>query len=313
MPATAQPDYVGLDISKAQLDYTVSDAEVAQSPNTPEGRQELIKTLHRLFERPRVVCEASGGYERLVVAALLEEGVEVCLVQPGRARAFAYSEGLLAKTDRIDALMLRRYGQSVKLRLAEPTDPLAAALRDLLDRRRDLLERQTTIESQMATARATLLPLLKREQRFLEKELKLLQEKIAQHIGQDPTLKKKYERLQEMKGVGPVLAATLLAHLPELGTLPDPTISALVGVAPHPKDTGKTRFPRHIRGGRAAIRHVLYMAAVSASRSNPILMAFYRRLLAKGKPPMVCLVAVMRKMLTVLNRLLAKPDFVLAD
>src|SRR5688572_13122361 len=129
MPDPAQPNYVGLDISKAQLDCTVTDSEIAALPNTAEGHQELIKTLRRLFRRPRVVCEASGGYERLVVAALLEAGIEVCLVQPGRARAFAYSEGLLAKTDRIDARMLRRYGQSVKLRLAEPLDPQAAALR----------------------------------------------------------------------------------------------------------------------------------------------------------------------------------------
>jgi transposase len=312
MPATAESNYVGLDISKAQLDYTMNDTEVSQVANTSEGHAELIKALSRI-QHPRVVCEASGGYERLVVAALLCAGVEVCLVQPGRARAFAYAEGLLAKTDRIDALMLRRYGRSVKLRLAVPTDPAAAALRDLLDRRRDVLERVTALECQMDTARATLASCLKRELRFLEKELRTLQKQIAAHIDQDPTLKQKYERLQELKGAGPVLAATLLAYLPELGTLPDPTISALVGVAPHPKDSGNARFPRHIRGGRGAVRHVLYMAAVSASRSNTILAAFYQRLLAKGKPPMVCLIAVMRKMLTVLNRLLTKPDFVLAD
>lgn len=312
MPATAESNYVGLDISKAQLDYTMNDTEVSHVANTAEGHAELNKALSRI-QHPRVVCEASGGYERLVVAALLCAGVEVCLVQPGRARAFAYAEGLLAKTDRIDALMLRRYGQSVKLRLAVPTDPAAAALRDLLDRRRDVLERVTALKCQMDTARATLASCLKRELRFLEKELRTLQKQIAAHIDHDPTLKQKYERLQEMKGAGPVLAATLLAYLPELGTLPDPTISALVGVAPHAKDSGHARFPRHIRGGRAAVRHVLYMAAVSASRSNPILAAFYQRLLAKGKPPMVCLIAVMRKMLTVLNRLLTKPDFVLAD
>ncbi len=312
MPDTAEPHYVGLEIAKAQLDYAVNDKEVAQVANTTEGHTQLIVVLRRL-RHPRVVCEASGGYERLVVAALLAAGIEVCVVPAGRARSFADSEGLLAKTDRIDALMLRRYGRSVKLRLAVPEDPLCTELRDLLDRRRDLLERLSVVQCQQETARPTLVRYLKREQRFLEKELQALQHQIEKHIDRDPTLKQKYERLQEMKGVGPVLAATLLAYVPELGNLPDATLSALVGVAPFPKDSGKTRFPRHVRGGRAAVRHVLYMAAVCASRSNPILAAFYQRLKAKGKPAKVCLIAVMRKMLTVLNRLLAKPNFVLAD
>src|SRR5436190_911017 len=296
MPAKTEPNYVGLDISKAQVDYTVSEDAVCPVPNTAEGHLKLITELRRL-PHPRVVCESSGGYERLIVAALLAAGIEVCQVQPARARAFAYAEGLLAKTDRIDALMLRRYGQSVELHLSVPTDPSSAALRDLLDRRRDILERLTLLDCQLATARATLAPWLKREQRFLQKEQRRLQQEIDDHIARDSTLKQKYTRLQEMKGVGPVLAATLLAYLPELGTLPDPTISALVGVVPYAKDSGKTSSPRHIRRARAAVRHVLYMAAVSASRSNPILAAFYQRLKAKGKPSMVCLVAVMRKML----------------
>lgn len=311
MPVTAEPHYVGLDIAKAQLDYALNETEVHQVPHTPEGLAALIARLRQL-PHPRVICEATGGYERPVVAALLAAGLEVCVVQPGRARAFAHAEGLLAKTDRIDARMLRRYGQSVKLRLAVPTDPAAATLRDLLDRRRDLLERLGAIESQLQTARATLAHWLKREQRFLQKERQALDQQITHQIDQDPTLKSKAERLRQMQGVGPILAATLLAYVPELGNLPDPTIAALVGVAPHPRDSGHAVLPRHIRGGRAAVRHVLYMAAVAATRCNPVLAAFYQRLRAKGKPAMVCLVAVMRKMLTALNRLLAKPDFVLA-
>jgi transposase len=135
---------------------------------------------------------------------------------------------------------------------------------------------------------------------------------IAQHIDHDPDLRSKSERLQQVVGVGPVLAATLLAYVPELGKVEAAQLSALIGVAPFPKDSGKMHAPRHIRGGRSQVRHVLYMAAVTAARSNPILAAFYQRLLANGKPPKVCLGAVMRKLVCLMNRLVQDPDFVLA-
>ena len=135
---------------------------------------------------------------------------------------------------------------------------------------------------------------------------------IRQHIDSDPDLRSKSERLQQIKGVGPVLASTLLAYVPELGNIESPQLSALIGVAPHPKDSALTRAPRHVRGGRAQVRHVLYMAAVCASRRNPILAEFYQRLKSHGKPPMVCLVAVMRKMVCLMNRLIQDPNFILA-
>ena len=135
---------------------------------------------------------------------------------------------------------------------------------------------------------------------------------LRQHIDHDPDLHNKSERLQQLKGVGPILASTLLAYVPELGKIESSQLSALIGVAPHPKDSGKIRAPRHVRGGRPQVRHVLYMAAVCASRANPILAAFYQRLRANGKPPMVCLIAVMRKMVCLMNRLIQNPDFVLA-
>jgi transposase len=134
---------------------------------------------------------------------------------------------------------------------------------------------------------------------------------IRQHIDSDPDLRGKSERLQQIKGVGPVLASTLLAYVPELGKIESAQLSALIGVAPHPKDSGKTRAPRHVRGGRSQVRHVLYMAAVCASRTNPILAAFYQRLKANGKPAMVCLVAVMRKLVCLMNRLIQDPNFAL--
>jgi transposase len=311
MPAIAEPIYVGLDISKARLEYTLDEHRTASVSNDAAGHARLIHWLKS--QAPvRVVCEATGGYERAVVAALLGAGLEVCLVQPGRARAYAQAEGLMAKTDPLDAQLLRRYGQAVKLRLAVPTDPAVARLRDLLDQRRDLIERLVEVGNQRQQASAVRAPWIEREQRFLEVELDALAQEIAQHIDHDPTLRQKYARLQQLPGVGPILAATLLAYVPELGEVGDATISALVGVAPFSDDSGPRSGPRHVRGGRAQVRRVLYMAALAATRCNHVLAEFYRRLRAAGKPPKVCLVAVMRKMLRVLNRLLAEPEFVLA-
>lgn len=312
MPAKANATYVGLDISKARLEYTLDEQRTTSVENDTAGHQKLIRWL-KTRPNVRVVCEATGGYERAVIAALLESGLEVCLVQPGRARAYAHAEGQLAKSDPIDAQMLRRYGEAVKLRLAVPTDPAVALLRDLMDQRRDLVDRLVEVGNQLQQASEVRARWVKREKRFLEQELETLTKEITKHIDDDPTLRQKHTRLQEMAGVGPILASTLLAYVPELGTVADSALSALVGVAPYPDDSGPRIGTRHVRGGRAVVRHVLYMAAVSAVRSNPILSAFYRRLRAAGKPPKVCLVAVMRKMLIVLNRLIARADFVLAS
>lgn len=311
MPETAEPNYVGLDISKARLEYTLEDERTTSISNDPAGHAVLIEHLKTL-PHPRIICEASGGYERHVVAALLAQGIEVCVVQPGRARAYAYSEGLLAKTDPIDARMLRRYGRAVKLRLRQPTDPAVALLRELMDRRRDIVERTVELQNQLGQATDVRARWINREKKFLEKELSALDRAITQHIRDDLTLRGKNERLQQMCGVGPVLARTLLAYLPELGDVSDTTVSSLVGVAPYAADSGEVTGVRHVRGGRAAVRSVLYMAAVAAVRTNRFLKAFYTRLRAAGKPPKVCIVAAMRKMLTVLNRLIASEDFVLA-
>lgn len=312
MPAKATPLYVGLDIAKARLEYTLDERRTSSVANNADGHRKLIRWLKQQ-RHPRVICEASGGYERAVVAALLEGGIEVCVVQAGRARYFAQSEGLLAKTDPLDAQMLRRYGLAVKLHLAVPADPAAALLRDLMDQRRDLIDRLVEVENQLALASQTRAHWVKREQRFLKQELKSLEAEIARHIDDDPTLRGKHARLQEMVGVGPVLACTLLAYLPELGNSSDAAVSSLVGVAPYAKDSGTFSGPRHVRGGRKAVRHVLYMAALAAIRSNRILAEFYQRLRAAGKPPKVGIVAVMRKMLVALNRLMANPNFVLSN
>lgn len=311
MPTKLPPTYVGLDISKDQLDYCLSETAEGRCAYTPAGRAELIQKI-RALSGARVVCEASGGYEKLIVAELLQAGIEVCVVQPGRVRAFAYAEGLMAKTDRIDARLLRRFGEKITLRLAVPGDPAATTLRELLEHRRQLTTQLTEVVGRLPLAGRTLGKLLAAQQKFLERQIAEVERMIKQLIDQDPDLKKKSARLQEITGVGPVLSATVLAYVPELGQIESPQLSALLGVAPYPDDSGQHRGPRHVRGGRAQVRHVLYMAAVSASRSNPILAAFYQRLRAKGKPAKVCLVAVMRKMVCLMNNMIQNPDFVLA-
>jgi transposase len=312
MPEETKPDYVGIDIAKERLDYCLDESGVGMHPNSPIGRVKLIAELKKL-PHPRVICEASGGYEKIVVAELLAAGIEVCVVQPGRVRCFAHAEGLLAKTDKIDAKLLRRYGQSIKLRLTVPTDPTLATLRELLEHRRALTTQVTEVEGRLDLAGATLAKLLGRQRTFLRKELEKVEKMIRQHIESDPDLRNKSLRLQEITGVGPVLASTILAYVPELGKIESAQLSALIGVAPHPQDSAKSSRPRHVRGGRSQVRHVLYMAAVCASRCNPILTAFYERLRANGKPKKVCLIAVMRKMACLMNHLLQNPNFVLAD
>jgi transposase len=302
--------YVGLDVSKDRLDYTLDGHHVAQVPNTPAGHARLVAQLRRLSVT-RVICEASGGYERAIVASVLAAGLEICVVQPGRVRAFAHAEGLLAKTDRIDARLLRRYGGKMQPRLAVPIDPAAVVLRELLEHRRQLSDILVATGNRLSLAGMTLRPRLERQQAFLREELAAVDRLIEQHIAGDDDLRGKAARLRELQGVGPVLAATLLAYVPELGHIDSAQVSALVGVAPFARDSGLTQRARHVRGGRGVVRHVLYMAAVAATRCNPILGAFYARLRAAGKPATVCLVAVMRKMLGVLNRLIAEPHFVL--
>lgn len=311
MPATMPPTYVGLDISKDQLDYCLGETAEGRCAYTAAGRAELIRKI-RSVPRARVVCEASGGYEKLIVAELLQAGIEVCVVQPGRVRAFAYAEGLLVKTDRIDARLLRRFGEKINPRLVAPADPAATTLRELLEHRRQLTTQLTEVDGRLPLAGPTLGPLLATQQKFLAEQIAKVEKLIDQHIDQDPELKRKSERLQQVKGIGPVLAATVLAYVPELGQIESAQLSALLGVAPFAADSGHTCAPRHVRGGRATVRHVLYMAAISAARYNPVLAAFYQRLRANGKPAKVCLVAVMRKLACLMNRLIQDPDFVLA-
>lgn len=310
---TETPDpvkYVPLDVSKRRLDYGLEAGRSTAVANTPEGIATLIRRLES-YPQARVVCESTGGYERALLAALRAAKIAVSRVHPGRVRAFARAEGLRAKTDRIDVELLRRYAVAMQPRVEVLPGPEVEVLRDLMDHRRQLDEQRVVFSNRRESAGPTMLALLDPQIAHLEQSLQDIEGRIREHIQNHEPLRLKSARLQQLQGCGPVLAATLLAYLPELGVLEDKQISGLVGVAPHAHDSGETMRPRHAHGGRVVVRNVLYMAAVSASQHNPVLAPFYQRLLAEGKPAKVALVAVMRKMIVILNRLLKDPNFTL--
>jgi len=253
---TTEVTYVGLDIAKDRLDYTVDGIRCDHVPNTPSGHEKLLGVLAKL-RGVRVICEATGGYERAVVAALLLAKHEVCVTNPGRVRAFAHAEGLLATTDRLDALLLRRFGEKVQPRLHAPMDQAAITLRELLDYRRQVSEQLVAVRNRLELAGPVLRARLDGQVTFLEKELTATDQLIQDHIDHDDTLSRKAARLRELKGAGPVLAATMLAYLPELGEIESPQLSALVGVAPFARDSGRSHQARHVRGGRGLVRRVL--------------------------------------------------------
>jgi transposase len=307
---TIEVTYVGLDVATDRLDYTVDGSRCDHVPNTPGGHEKLLRVLAKR-RGVRVSCEATGGYERAIVAALLQAKHEVCVTNPGRVRAFAHAEGMLAKTDRLDAQLLRRFGEKVQPRLHAPMDQAAIALREQLDYRRQVSDQLVAVRNRLELAGPVLRARLDEQVTFLEKALTAADQLIKDHIDHDDTLRRNAARLRELQCAGPVLAATLLAYFPELGEIESPQLSALVGVAPFARDRGRSHKARHLRGGRGLVRRVLYMASVAATRHNRVLRAHYERLVTAGKPKIVALVAVMRKMLHVLNRLLADPNFVL--
>ncbi|HVU16556.1 MAG TPA: transposase, partial [Candidatus Didemnitutus sp.] len=266
--STIPVKYVPLDVSKRRLDYGLEPGRTAAVANTREGIAALIEKLAGC-PHARVVCESTGGYERPLLAALAQARIAVSRVHAGRVRAFAHAEGLRAKTDKIDVELLRRYAVAMQPRVTLMPSPEVEVLRDLMDYRRQLDEQRVLFANRLETAGPTLRHLIEPQVAHLEAGLKEVEARIDEHIKGHQTLRSKSERLQQLQGCGPVLAATLLAFLPELGVLEDKQISGLVGVAPHADDSGETLRPRHAHGGRVAVRNVLYMAAVSASQHNP--------------------------------------------
>lgn len=295
------PLFVGLDVSKAHLDLAVRPSgETWQVPNRDDAFPALIARLQALAPT-LIVLEATGGYEHAVLSALTVAGLPAVAVNPRQVRDFAKALGILAKTDQIDAAVLARFAADVRPAVRPVPDAATADLAALLTRRRQLLEMLGAESRRLAQARGAVRRSLQQHIRWLEQRLRDIDTDLTTRIRQTPAWRAKEDLLRSVPGVGPVVARTLLATLTELGTLTRQQLAALVGVAPFNRDSGRWRGRRTIWGGRAHVRAALYMAALVASRCNPVLRAFYQRLLAAGKPKKLALTACMNKLLTILN------------
>jgi Transposase and inactivated derivatives len=296
--------YVGIDVSKGRLDVAIG--EQGEFWNVANDEKGIAKLVERMKEvRPElIVLESTGGLELPVMAELYASQVPVALVNPGRVREFARSIGLLAKTDKLDARLLARFAEAVKPPVTHLPDEQEQHLIALVTRRRQLIEMLVAEKNRLNTVRLSLRENLEEHITWLHKALKGLDQEIQEFIHQSPAWNDKQDLLQSVPGVGPVTASTLLAELPELGKLDRKKIAALVGVAPFNDDSGHRRGKRRVKGGRSSVRKVLYMAALSSSRFNPILRPFYERMLQRGKEKKVALTACMRKLLTFLNAIL---------
>lgn len=296
--------FIGIDVAKAQVDIAVRPTgETWTSPTDEAGLAALVQRLQPV--RPTlIVLEATGGWEIPVAGALATAGLPVAVVNPRQVRAFAKATGRLAKTDRLDAQVLAQFAEAVRPTPRPLPDATAQELSAVLARRRQLIEMLTAEKHRLSHALARVQPDIRAHIAWLEKRLARADDDLATLIRTSPLWREQDDLLQSVPGVGPVLATTLLAELPELGTLSRQQVAALVGVAPLNHDSGTFRGKRRIWGGRATVRTALYMGALVATRCNPVLKAFYHRLLAAGKAKKVALVACMRKLLTMLNAML---------
>jgi transposase len=297
--------FIGVDVSKAQLDVgALPSNELWSLSNEPKSMPGLIRRLRKLAPA-LVVMEATGGLEIPVAAALHSAGFPVVIVNPRQVREFARAVGQLAKTDKIDALLLALFAERVRPEVRPLPDEASLELGALLARRRQLVLMLAKEKNRLFQAgRGPVRKGLVRHIEWLEREIKDVETGLDDAIRKSSIWKAKQDLLQSVTGVGRVTTYTALADLPELGKLTGKEISSLVGVAPHAADSGTLRGKRVIWGGRASVREALYMATLSASRFNPVFRAFYNRLLAAGKPRKVALVACMRKLLTILNAMI---------
>lgn len=296
--------YVGIDVSKHNLEVGLWPGESSwQSANSPRGVAVTVRRLRKLAPR-LVVMEASGGLEMLLASRLEAAGLPVAVANPKRVRDFARSTGRLAKTDRLDALAIARYASAIRPPVRPLRTPQQAHLKALVTRRRQVIEMLTAEKNRQSSAGPAVATSLKRHLAWLQSDLRQLDGEIQHMIDSNPQWKAQADILRSVPGVGPVCAATLLAELPELGQRNRKQIASLVGVAPLNRDSGAYRGKRRVFGGRATVRRVLYMAALVATRANPVLRAFYQRLLASGKEKKVALTACMRKLLVILNAML---------
>lgn len=295
---------IGIDISKEQLDLAQRPAGERQVvPNTEAGIMRLAAQL-RAMTPTAIVVEATGRLEVPLVTALAAVGLPISVVNPRQVRDVAKATGRLAKTDTLDAEILAQFAEAVRPTPRPMADEATQELRALLTRRRQLIEMRTAEQNRLSTAPRCLQRPIRTHIDWLDRQVTQLDDELTQLIRSLPRWREQDQRLRSVPGIGPVMSRTLLAELPELGTVSHQQLAALVGVAPLNRDSGTLRGRRTCWGGRATVRRVLYMATLVAAKWNPVIKAFYARLRATGKPAKVALVACMHKLLTILNAML---------
>lgn len=296
------PVFVGIDIAKDKFDlFIAGDNTHATLPNTPEGHADCVERL-RDQSPTRIVLEATGGYERALMTALLKAGLNVVRINPKRVRDYIKSQGVQAKTDKIDARMLAEFAAQLKDAPRVLPDEKTLELQELVAREQDLTKMRTAEtnrlqQAQSDAARKSIEKIIE----ALDEQSRKIAEQIDAMIDAHQPWADKAKLLQTACGIGPKNARAMVAHLPELGQCSRQQIASLVGLAPHPRDTGKRKGKRVIQAGRAVVRHLLFMATRAAVRFNPTLKKHYDHLIAKGKIEKVALVACMRKFLVKLN------------
>jgi len=300
-----ETEYVGIDVSKETLDIVVySTGETRSVAYDKAGMATAVDWLKKI-EPEIIAMEATGGFEVPLYVALQEAKLPVAVINPRQVRDFAKSIGILAKTDKVDARVLARYAAVVKPEVRPLPDEEARQLDTLVTRRLQLVQMITAEGNRLASARDKAIKRhIQEHLNWLKGELGNINKSISQMIQQSPIWQEKDKKLRSVPGVGPVLSATLIGALPELGNLNRRKIAALVGVAPLNRDSGKYRGERHVWGGRSCVRTPLYMATLTAVRYNPVLSRFFNRLIAAGKAKKVALTACMRKLLIILNVML---------
>jgi len=298
--------FVGIDVAKAELEVVVRPSGARWTvTNNASGLAQLQERLQALAPA-LIVLEATGGYEVAVVAALATAALPVVVLNARQVRDFARATGRLAKTDAIDAGVLAHFAEVVRPPVRPLPDAMTQSLQAWLMRRRQLVEMLLAEEQRRSRAPRPIQRQIDQHVRWLRAQLGAVEKDLAQTLRESPVWREKDNLLRSVPGVGPVLTTTLLGDVPELGQLNRKQIAALIGVAPLNRDSGTYRGRRAVWGGRARVRATLYMATLTAARYNPVIRAFYERLVAAGKPKKVALTACMRKLLTILNAMIAR-------
>lgn len=292
---------IGIDVGKSFLDVYIYERNLHwQIENTPVQIRKLANKLAR-YKLARIIIEATGGYERTLAAELSARDLPIIVVQPMKIRQFANAQGVLAKTDKIDARIIAQFGAVMKPEPRPLPSPEIRHIRDLLARRRQLMEARTQELNRNHKATNPLVRSHNRMLKFLNKEIEWIDTQLDKCVAAIDQWKNTAQILLSTPGIGNGVAYSLLGELPELGQLSNKKISALVGLAPFNRDSGLSRGKRRIKGGRAPIRTVLYMAMLSAIQHNPVMKQFYEKLVAQGKHKKVAITACMRKMIAILN------------